>query len=300
VFAEFATVGDDHTMAVLSGCAARRLTAQYTAAVAGLHDPRFSRRVGALHTLAMLGETSPAHRPAIVDVICAFLRTPDSDAATRETATRLLVARLRPDRPGFWPGMSVDLSGAVLPELDLSHCRVDGDLHLDRCTLLGQTRLRGLVVAGNTTIRGARFDDHAWLERGHFGGHVWFDGTSFGGDAWFGEARFGGWASFAGTDFAGHAWFGGAAFGGPVDFGHAIFHRSAGFRGATVAARVSLSGTTFHGPARVSRREDTWNVTAPGWHVEVDDDNPAVGRLFWVGRRDFIEKPILVDEPTPV
>lgn len=292
-------MSNDHTMAALSGCAARRLTQQYIGAVAGLTDDRFSRRVGALHTLAMLGQSSPAHRPAIVDVICAFLRMPEADGPTRQTATRLLQERLRPARPEFWPGMSVDLSGAVLTELDLSHCRIDGDLRLDGATLLGQTRLRGLVVGGGTTIRGARFDDHAWLERGVFGGPVWFDGTIFGGDAWFGETRFGGWTSFAGTDFAGHAWFGAADFGAPVDLAHAIFHRSAGFRGAVVRARVSLSGTTFHGPARVSRRDDGWNVSAPGWQVIVDDDNPAVGRLFWVGRRDFIEKPILVDDHTP-
>jgi hypothetical protein len=295
-----ATIGDDHGMTVLSGCTARRLTQQYTGAVAGLTDHRFSRRVGALHTLAMLGESSPAHRPAIVDVICAFLRTPGTDAATRETATRLLQHRLRPARPEFWPGMSVDLSGATLPELDLSHCRVDGDLRLDNCVLVGQTRLRGLVVGGRAAIRGARFGDHAWLERGAFGGPVWFDGTTFAGDAWFGDTVFGGWTSFAGADFAGHAWFGGASFGGPVDLGQAVFHRSVGFRGAVAHARVSLSGTTFHGPARVSRKDDTWNITAPGWQVVVDDDNPAVGRLFWVGRRDFIEKPALVDEPTPV
>jgi hypothetical protein len=293
-------MGNDHGMAVVTGWTARRLTQQYTEAVAGLTDPRFSRRVGALHTLAMLGASSPAHRPAIVDVICAYLRTPGADAATRDTAMRLLLQRLRPARPEFWPGMSIDLSGAVLPELDLSHCRVDGDLCLDNCTMPGQTRLRGLVVGGSTAMRGARFDDHAWLERGVFHGPVWFDGAAFGGDAWFGEALFAGWTSFAGVTFSGHAWFGGANFGAPVDFGHAIFHRSVGFRGAVVHARVSLTGTTFHGPARVSRREEGWNLSAPGWQVIVDDDNPAVGRLFWVGRRDFIEKAALVDEPTPV
>jgi len=288
---------NDHGMAVVSGCAARSLTAQYTAAVAGLTDHRFTRRVGALHTLAMLGQSSPAHRSAIVDVICAYLRMPGADTATHQTAIQLLQQRLRPARPEFWPGMSVDLAGAVLTELDLSHCRIDGDLRLDNCVLQGQTRLRGLVVGGSTAIRGTRLDDHAWLERGVFGGPVWFDGTSFGGDAWFGETRFAGWSSFAGATFTGHAWFGGVDFAAPVDFGHAIFHRSAGFRGAVARAQVSLSGTTFHGPARVSRRDDGWNISAPGWQVVVDDDNPAVGRLFWVGGRDFIEKPVLVDSP---
>ncbi len=278
-----------------------RVTEQYALAVSGLNDHRLSRRVGALHTLALLGHESPAHRSAIMDVICAYLRTPGTDAATQATATRLLRARLHPARPEFWPGMSIDLSGAVLADLDLSQGRIDGDLRLDGCVLLGQTRLRGLVVGGLTVIRGAQFCDHAWLERATFRGPVWFDGSSFGGDAWFGETAFNSNASFAATDFNGHAWFGAASFGAPVDFGHAIFRRSAGFRGAVAHSVVSLASTTFHGPARVSRRGEGWNVIAPGWEVVVDDDNPAVGRLFWVGGRDFIEKEIIiVNEPTPV
>jgi hypothetical protein len=285
---------------VLSRCATSRLTRQYATAVNGLSDRRLSRRVGALHTLALLGAESVAHRGAILDVICAFLRTPATDAATRETALRLLRERLHPARPEFWPGMSVDLSGAVLAALDLSQCRIDGDLRLDSCTLLGQTRLRGLVVRGDTVIRGAWFEDHAWLERATLLGPVWFNGTVFSGDAWFGETMFGGYASFAGVSFGGHAWFGGASFDHPVDFGHAVFHRSAGFRGAVARAPVSLAGTTFHGPARVSRRGAGWNIMARGWQVVVDDDNPAVGRLLWVGDRDLIEKPVLVDDVTPV
>lgn len=276
----------------------RHVTQQYTDAVAALADARFSRRVGALHALSLLGEESAPHRVAIIDVMCAFLRTPGSDPATRDTAVRLVQQRLHPARPGFWPGLSLDLSGATLTDLDLSQCRIDGDLRLDGCLLLGQTRLRGLTVGGHTGIRGARFDDHAWLERTTLHGPAWFDGTVFCGDAWFGDATFGGLSSFAGVDFGGHAWFGGATFAGSVDFGQSVFRRSAGFRGADAHARVSLAGTTFHGPARVSRRDDeSWNISAAGWQVEVDEDNPAVGRLLWVGGRDLIERPTII---TPV
>jgi Pentapeptide repeats (9 copies) len=287
-------------MRVLGRRGVSRLTHQYTTAVQGLSDRRLSRRVGALHTLALLGAESGAHRPAVLDVICAFLRTPGADVATRETAQRLLRERLQPIRPEFWPGMSVDLSGAILTDLDLSQCRIDGDLRLDGCQLLGQTRLRGLVVGGTTIIRAARFEDHAWLERATFVGPIWLNGTVFSGDAWFGDAMFGGYASFAGVSFAGHAWFGGASFDQPVDFGEAVFHRSAGFRGVVARRPVSLAGTTFHGPARVSRRGSEWNISAPGWRVVVDDDNRSVGRLLWVGRRDLIERPALLEEPTTV
>jgi hypothetical protein len=157
-------------------------------------------------------------------------------------------------------------------------------------------------------MRGLLCWDHAWLERSTFQGPVSFDGATFRGDAWFGEARFAGWASFAGVDFAGHAWFGACVFAAPVDFTHAVFRRSAGFRGASAEAGVGLGGTTFLGPARVSRRDDAWNVIAPGWRVVVDRDNRSVGQLLWVGHPELVETPEQVahqgihdnSEPTPV
>jgi hypothetical protein len=248
----------------------------------------------------MLGQERPEHRGAITDVVCAYLRTCALDDAASSTAMRLLRAHLHPGRSDFWPGMSVDLSGATLFDLDLSRRRIDGDLRLDGCLLYGQARLRGLIVGGRTSARGAVFSDHAWLEHTVFHGPVLFDGATFAGDAWFGQSMFGNDASFAGVSFGGHAWFGAASFGTRVDFGHAVFQRSAGFRGVVVQGSVGLTGTVFHGPARVSRRDTGWNLSAPGWRIIVDDDNQAVGRLLWVGRRDFIERPILIDEPTPV
>ncbi len=236
-----------------------------------------------------------------MDVICAYLRSPGTDGPVRLAAVQILARRLHPARREFWPGMSLDLTGAVLTELDLSDCRVDGRLRLDGALLSGQTRLRGLIVGGKATFRGARWAEHAWLERTVFHGPVSFDGGTFCGDAWFGEAAFGGWTSFAGTDFGGHAWFGSVSFNAPVDFGHAVFRRSAGFRGAVARAGVGLGGTTFLGPARVSRRDERWNVTAPGWQVIVDEDNQSVGRLQWVGHPELVDKPPVLDrsEPTP-
>lgn len=289
-------------MTVLSRAAARRCARRFAAAVDQLGDDRQSQRVGALHNLALLGNDAPAHRQAIVDVFSAYLRGRGTDTAVRLAATRLLRSALRPGRPEFWPGQSLDLTGSVLDEFDLSNCRVDGRLRLDGAVLRGQTRLRGLVVGGEATLRGSQWQEHAWLERTVFHGPVSFDGATFRGDAWFGESMFGGWTSFTGTEFCGHAWFGGASFGAPADFGYALFRRSAGFRGAVVHAGVGLGGATFLGPARVSRRGDGWNFCAPGWTVVVDEDNKSVGRLQWIGHPELVEKPAVLDrsEPTPV
>src|SRR5258706_2662622 len=203
-------------MTVLSRRTSYRFARQFGAAVDRLADSRQSGRVGALHALAMLGQDAPEHRLAIVDVICAYLRSPGTDGPVRLAAVQILARRLHPARREFWPGMSLDLTGAVLTELDLSDCRVDGRLRLDGALLSGQTRLRGLVVGGKATFRGARWAEHAWLERTVFHGPVSFDGATFCGDAWFGEAAFDGWTSFAGTDFGGQAWFGTVSFNAPV------------------------------------------------------------------------------------
>ena len=262
---------------------ATRFAELYAQALDRLADPRSPLRVGALHTLEALSQDYPAGRPAIVDVICAYLRTSgDGDWSVRATAQLILAAHLRPGGPGFWPGVGLDLRGASLADLDLSGCRIDGDLILDRVAFVGPARLRGLTVRGTASLRRAEFSDHAWLERSTFRGPLRLDNATFTSDAWFGEAHFGGPSSFVGAQFAGHAWFGGSSFHAPTDFSEAVFRRSVGFRGARVGA-ISLNGTTFLGPARVSRRGDAWNVAAPGWAVVVDQDNEAVGGLLWVG-----------------
>jgi hypothetical protein len=277
---------------------ATRFAELYTQALDRLADPRPAMRVGALHTLEAISRDYPSGRPAIVDVICTYLRTgSDGDESVRQTAQLILAAHLRPGGRGFWRGLSLNLRGAHLDQFDLSGCHIDGDLLLDRAVLSGPTKLRELQVSGTASFRETVFEAHAWLERSVFRGLFYADRARFAGDAWFGETRFDGPASFIGTEFAGHAWFGGAALYGLADFGHALFRRSAGFRGA-VATRVNLTGTTFLGPARVSRRGEFWNVNAPGWMAVVDPDNNAVGQLLWVGETFAERQPD--EQVTPV
>jgi hypothetical protein len=290
---------------------ASRFVDLYAQALDRLADPRPAQRIGALRSLEAISQDHPAGRPAIVDVICAYLRMPAvaGDHSVRQTAQLLLAAHLRPGGPGFWAGTRLNLAGATLTDFDLSGCRLDGGLRLDGARLIGPARLRGLICGGPITARAAVFEDHAWFERSRFGALAGFAAVTFHGDAWFGAASFGPETSFTGATFGGHAWFGGCLFAGPVDFGHAVFRRSAGFR-AAAAPSVGLAGTTFLGPARVSRRgsrereerapaspavasnrEDEWNVSAPGWQVVEDPDNGAVGQLLWVGFPHLVDQP---------
>jgi len=273
-----------------------RFTELYAEALDRLGDPRQPMRVGALRTLEAVGQDRPERRQAIVDVFCAYLRMPaGEDGPLRLTVARILADHLRPSAPGFWGGVSVDLTAATLADFDLSGCRIDGGLRLDYAVLLGPATFRDLVVGGPTSLRGTTFHDHAWLERAVFCGPARFDAATFHADAWFGEATFAGRTTFAAAEFGGHAWFGGCSFRGQVDFGEATFRRSAGFRGAVAHSSVGLRGTTFLGPARVSRRGEQWNMTAPGWRVVVDPDNASVGQLLWVTHPELVAHP----EQTP-
>jgi hypothetical protein len=279
---------------VTSRSAALRFADHYSQALDRLGDPRPPMRVGALRTLEVLADTNPDYRQPVADVICGYLRMPGGDDGVRQLAAGILAGHLR--RGGqpaqrFWPGISLDLTGATLVDADFSDCRIDGDLSLVHAVFHGPARLRGITVGGAVSLSRAIFHDHAWIERATLCGPFRADGAAFRADAWFGAATFLARTSFAGVDFAGHAWFGGSTFRGPVSFDQAVFRRSAGFRGVVTHAGVGMTGATFLGPARVSRRGDAWSVLAPGWRVVVDADNEAVGQLLWVGGAEAVGHP---------
>jgi hypothetical protein len=268
-----------------------RVTDTFAEAVTRLADARPPVRLGGLYTLELLGQDSPAQRQPVTDLLCAYLRMPWSatgdDQAVRRAAQQILTRHLRPGVPGmFWPGLSVDLTGAHLVALDLTECRIDGVASFDRAVLTEQTQLRGVAFGAEARFRGAVFTGHAWFDSASFGRSAHFETAAFHGDAWFGQVSVTGDAGFSGAVFGGHAWFAGAVVGGRTTMNDVIFQRSAGFRGARFDGGTVLVGATFRGPARVSRRGHGWNVCPPGWGVETDPDNGGVGHLQWVGTVD--------------
>src|SRR3981189_3974449 len=87
---------------------AMRFAQLYARALDRLADPRSPMRIGALHTLEALSQDYPAGRPAIVDVICAYLRVSgDGDPSVRATAQQILTTHLRRGGRGFWRGVSL-------------------------------------------------------------------------------------------------------------------------------------------------------------------------------------------------
>lgn len=251
----------------------RRVTELYAAAADQLGSDKAPVRLAGLYALERLARTTPDQRRTTVDVWCAYLRMPYSpeDAAreereVRRTAQRLIATHLHADTAKHWPEVvDLDLTGAVLEDLDLSRCHLPARTTLAGAELVGRTsfaeaRFTGRVRYEGATFRGpahfdgarfdhaasfvdARFEDIAWFADAAFDGTARFDGADFAGRARFTRAAFQEGARFRearfvrarfdGAVFAGDAWFTEAGFEGGADFGDATFSGDVLFRGAT-------------------------------------------------------------------
>ncbi|WP_370964754.1 pentapeptide repeat-containing protein [Amycolatopsis sp. cg9] len=180
----------------------------------------------------------------------------------RLTAQRLLVRHLyhgdQKHLPAtFWAGMNLDLTGAVLIDLDLSTCRVN-DATFTRAKFSGPAEFAGAEFAGDAEFGEAEFGGDAWFSEAKFGGATGFAQAKFGAFAGFGRskfcgeavftgAEFGRDAGFAGVEFGGYAWFGDAKFGGDAVFIRAKFGGVAGFAGVEFGGNAEFDGVELGG-----------------------------------------------------
>ncbi|HUR08492.1 MAG TPA: pentapeptide repeat-containing protein, partial [Nonomuraea sp.] len=108
----------------------------------------------------------------------------------RLTAQRILETHLKPGSEranpalNFWPDINLDLTGAVLSDLDLRGCRVK-NARFDKAVL----------------SEGANFTDAT------FSGYAWFTNARFTGNAWFRNTEFADHADFTSAKFAENTWF---------------------------------------------------------------------------------------------
>jgi uncharacterized protein YjbI with pentapeptide repeats len=191
----------------------RRITDLYSKAADQLGSDKAAVRLAGLYSLERLAQDAPALRQTVVNLLCAYLRMPtetesEQEIEVRRAAQRVLSTHLRPGHT-FWPGINLDLTGAVLDYFDLKDARLD------------QGRFGG-----------AKFD-----------GRTWFDGALFDGDAIFGGTKFEMSASFQSVRFQAEARFRDAEFGGPADFGGATFVRPPSFTGATFAEPLVIDAS---------------------------------------------------------
>ncbi|MEU9742886.1 pentapeptide repeat-containing protein [Micromonospora chersina] len=262
----------------------------YAKAVEQLGHEEAPVRLGALYSLARLAQANPHQRQTVVDVMCAYLRMPYAppgapksfSAAKRDpaqelqvrlTAQRLLADHLRvplgvsdkdaqevPPTPdeSFWPGISLDLTGAVLINFSLNEASIQSAAFME-ATFSGLAMFDGVTFTANVVFSDATFTDNATFYNAAFNGAAWFRDTSFNGKwSFFGGATFAGGAAFTDATFAGEATFGGATFTGATgytgaaEFHRATFSRDADFGHATFA-NAWFSEAIFSGDARFTR-----------------------------------------------
>ncbi|GAB2815856.1 pentapeptide repeat-containing protein [Lentzea nigeriaca] len=142
----------------------------------------------------------------------------------RLTAQRILADHLRPEGD-YWGEHDIDLTGAVLVDLEMSDCRV-ASARFDRASFLGKcippteytgpARFVEASFAGPVAFSGASFEKWAVFDGASFGGRVWFGGASFASRAMFSGVSFLA-ADFRDASFSDSVFFAEATFdGGPV------------------------------------------------------------------------------------
>ncbi|NUT50559.1 MAG: pentapeptide repeat-containing protein [Saccharothrix sp.] len=183
----------------------RRVTELYGKAADQLGSDKAPVRLAGLYALERLAQGNPAHRQTIVNLVCAYLRMPftpppEARARTRvgprdahrfqelevrQTATALLAAHLRPDRPeAFWAGIALDLSHATLVKTTLTHALIES-ASFAGTTFVGPATFRGTEFTGAADFRDTCFHDLADFRRVRFGDSV-FRGAVFEGSTDFG------------------------------------------------------------------------------------------------------------------
>ncbi|MGW3994514.1 pentapeptide repeat-containing protein [Amycolatopsis sp. NPDC004772] len=241
--------------------AERRITELYTKAADQLGSEKTPIRLAGLYALERLAQNTPDQRQTIVNLLCAYLRLPytlptgpqlppwsslrtsepdqdvpdpqqtDQELEVRGTAQRILADHLYPGdaaggpRPEFWPGITLNLTGAVLCHFDFRGCRV-GNVRFGGARFAGWTRFEDVEFTGYAIFGGSEFGRSANFKRAHFHGSALFRGAIFRNGAMFDEAVFRDEALFGGVrmiDGVPHQ--DGAVFGGAVSFAAATFER---------------------------------------------------------------------------
>jgi uncharacterized protein YjbI with pentapeptide repeats len=262
----------------------QRTTELFAKAAEQLGNDKAQVRLGGLCALERLAQDNTAYRQTIVDVICAYLRTPfsagtppvskpepdatedpgesirrpettDGTAYTwqqerqvRLTAQRILAEHLRDER-------TPDERSAGPPG---PHFWPAISLDLAGATLIEFDFHR--VVVADARFDRATFTDGAQFYEATFTGFATFRGATFAGATVFSRARFDWLAHFSRAAFTGPVWFSQARFGHDAEFNDAsfsagtTFYRTtfdglAEFQPAIFADDVMFSGTTFDGCA---------------------------------------------------
>ncbi len=278
---------------------ARRITDLYAKSVEQLGSDKAPVRHGGLYALERLAQDHPDNptlRQTVVNMLCAYLRTPfdlpgdppdvHADRATRDehrervqerevrlTAQRILTTHLRPSThasnptTSFWADTDLDLTAAILIDWEMSGCLVR-KATFRGATFVGDAWFNKATFTENALFVEATFDHHAWFTEATFDQSTWFNEATFTGAAMFHKATFIEEVIFHDATFAGGAWFTAATFTQHTKFNNTKFAEHVWFVGATFAQQASFDHVAFR-PS--SPRSGIGATSWPrGWELSSD------------------------------
>ena len=249
---------------------ARRITELYLKAVEQLGSDKAAVRHGGLYALERVAQDNPDQRQTVINVICAYLRSPytpppEQPAARRtrlpasarrgSAADRVAASVAAARRTHLIPPAPTAGSEQVRQEREV---RLTAQRILTTHLCLAPDKTTGEPTNPLYWAEGYDLDlTGATLIDFHADGltvrQATFTEVQFTGDAEFGRATFTGNAWFIGAAFTGNAWFDGAAFTGHAGFNWATFTDAAGFHGANFTSDARFYGATFIGDAGFGR-----------------------------------------------
>jgi len=199
-------------------------------------------------------------------------------------------------RRAFWPGISLDLTGAALVDFNFSSVSAV------------QAQFNGVTFRGDTLFDGATFQDHVGFHKATFQDDARFARATFQSSVLFSQATFKGAytgfiaatfqdiAGFSGARFQDIAGFSGARFQGYTVFDEATFRSYAGFMGATFEDIAGFRGTTFQAKPHSTTR--TSRATSSSMRRECCVWTTRYSTRSGCGRTGGLSAPTRLDPPT--
>ncbi|WP_158633224.1 pentapeptide repeat-containing protein [Amycolatopsis sp. WAC 04182] len=262
----------------------RRLNELYLKAVEQLGSDKAAVRTGGVYALERVAHDNPGLRQTVVDVVCAYLRSPYTSPGSlrprrlgvKRPLSAAASARVRSSsRAHGGPSVAVVGDDGGLQEREVRtaaqrllarHLRPglrptpastfwEGiNIDLTGATLIdfelrdcqvGEAEFARAKFVGAAWFSGARFTSDAVFSWAQFSGGAGFFGVQFGKDAWFYETGIAGDVRFEGAKVAGVSWFTRTQFGGSANFEKVKFGDRAWFGGATFASGSRFTEAEF-------------------------------------------------------